>query len=207
MPENPSPDFLTRLLNDLLAMSPWEGLAVAAAVAYLVFAIRQNRWCWPAAILSSAIFFVLMLQASLPMQALLQLFYIGMAVYGWWHWSKGGEGGGEAPVVRWPLARHVLLLAIIATTGLLFGWAWGQQGEAAWPILDSLVACGAVAATWMVARKVLENWLYWLVIDAISAFLYFHQGLALTGLLFLCYLVFATLGYFSWRKSWLESHA
>ncbi len=190
------------LLASLRALSPWEGAAVVLAVAYLLLAIRQNAWCWPAALASAAIYLVLMFQARLYMQSLLQGFYMAMAVYGWWCWRRG-EGGGELPVRRWGPRDHVLPLLAIVLPGIAVGWVLAQGSDAAFPYLDALVACGAVVTTWMVARKVLQNWHYWFVIDAASAWMYAQQGLWLTSVLFLVYLALIVVGYRQWRASML----
>ncbi len=181
-------------------MSPWEIAAVVLALAYLVLAIRQNALCWPAALASAAIYVVLMLQARLYMQSGLQLFYMAMAVYGWWHWRHGGDDG-DLPVRSWRWPDHVLPLAIILVSGLVAGWFLDEHSDAAYPFLDALTATGAIVTTWMVARKVLQNWHYWFVIDAVCVWLYARQGLWLTAGLFVLYLVLVIVGYRQWRAS------
>lgn len=193
------------LFAGLQALSAWEAAAVLLAVAYLLLAIRQNAWCWAAALVSAAIYLVLMYEARLYMQSLLQLFYMGMAAYGWWHWLRGA-GGDELPVTSWDRSDHVLPLALIAATGLAVGWFLSETSDAAHPFLDALAACGAIVTTWMVARKVLQNWHYWFVIDAVSVYLYASQGLWLTALLFLAYLFLILVGYQQWRAS-MPAHA
>jgi nicotinamide mononucleotide transporter len=195
----------TALLAGLQALSAWEAAAVILAVAYLLLAIRQNAWCWAAALASAAIYLVLMFEARLYMQSLLQLFYMGMAAYGWWHWLRGA-GGDELPVTSWDRSDHVLPLALIVATGLAVGWFLSETSDAAYPFLDALAACGAIVTTWMVARKVLQNWHYWFVIDAVSVYLYASQGLWLTALLFLGYLFLILVGYQRWRAS-MPAHA
>lgn len=195
----------TALLAGLQALSAWEAAAVILAVAYLLLAIRQNAWCWAAALASAAIYLVLMYEARLYMQSLLQLFYMGMAAYGWWHWLRGA-GGDELPVISWERSDHVLPLVLIVATGLGVGWFLSATSDAAYPFLDALAACGAIVTTWMVARKVLQNWHYWFVIDAVSVYLYASQGLWLTALLFLGYLFLILVGYQRWRAS-MPAHA
>ncbi|KAA9130421.1 nicotinamide mononucleotide transporter [Marinihelvus fidelis] len=189
------------MLDALAAMWPWEALAVAFSLAYLVLAIRQNAWCWPAAIIGAAIYVALMATAGLYMQSVLQLFYIGMAVYGWRNWRRGGDGG-ELRVVSWRAGDHLRPLALILLAGGLVGWGLANWTQATWPFTDAMLACGAIVTTWMVARKVLQNWHYWFVIDAVSAWLYAQQGLWLTCGLFLVYLVLVVLGYRDWKASW-----
>ncbi len=183
------------------ALSAWEAAAVLLAIAYLLLVIRQNVFCWPAAILSAAIYGVLFFDARLYMQSLLQAFYVAMAVYGWWNWNRGAGDGGELPITTWAPRDHRAPLAIILVTGLLIGWALSRYTDAAHPYLDALVASGAIVTTWMVARKVLQNWHYWFVIDTVSIYLYASQGLWLTAALFLVYLVLVVIGYRQWRGS------
>ena len=178
----------------------WEAAAVGLALAYLVLAIRQNPWCWPAALLSALIYLFLMAEAKLYMQSALQLFYAVMAIYGWWHWRRGDHG--QAPPVRsWTRRQHVPALALIVVPGLILGALLAVYSDAAFPYLDALVACGAVVATWMVARKILQNWHYWFVIDVVSGVIYARQGLWLTAALFGLYLVLVVIGLRRWRAS------
>jgi len=188
------------LLQGLQALSGWEFAAVGLAVAYLLLAIGQSRWCWPAAIASAAIYLFLMFDARLYMQSVLQLFYIAMAIYGWICW-RAGEAGQELPVISWSARDHVRPLLIILFSGAIMGGLMAQYTHAAAPWLDALAASGAVVTTWMVARKILQNWAYWFVIDLGLAWLYASQGLWLTALLFLAYLVMIIVGYRSWRAS------
>jgi nicotinamide mononucleotide transporter len=192
------------LAAGLQALSAWEAVAVLLALAYLVGVIRQHVLAWPAALASAGIYLVLMFEAKLYMQSVLQLFYAGLAVYGWWHWRAGDRRGG-LPVRRWGWRQHVSVLCVIAVSGSIVGWFSAQATDAAFPYLDAWVACGAVVTTAMVARKILENWHYWFVIDSASIYLYASQGLWLTVGLFLVYLVLVVIGYREWRGT-LEAH-
>jgi nicotinamide mononucleotide transporter len=176
-----------------------EWIAVALALTYVLAATRQSRWCWPAAAASAAIYLVLFARGGLPMQAALQVFYIAMAVYGWRAWGAAHGQAGELPVSTWPVRRHLLaagaILGLAAVNGLAVG------GPAATPVqyADALVAWGSVLATWLVTRKVLENWLYWIAMDLVATVLYYVQGFHATAGLFALYVVLATRGYLKWR--------
>ena len=178
-----------------------EWLAVALALAYLLLAIRQNRWCWPAAAASAAIYLVLFARGGLPMQAVLQAFYIAMAAYGWHSWRPDQAEARVLAVSIRPPAWHVA--AAVGVIALAAGNAWLLRGESArWvAVADAFVAWGSVLATWMVARKILENWLYWIVLDLVAAALYFAQGFHATAGLFLLYVVLAARGYVEWRAA------
>jgi nicotinamide mononucleotide transporter len=187
------------------ALVTWELAAVVLAIAYLLLAIRQQAACWPAAIASAAIYTVLMFRAGLYMESLLQLFYIGMAGYGWWHWLRGSTAGDGLAVVSWPPVFHVVPLLLIVVGAALTGTWLATYTPAAYPYVDSFTTWGAIVTTWMVARKVLQNWHYWFVIDSVSVWLFAQRGLWLTAALFVGYLVLILTGYRAWQRSRRES--
>jgi len=177
-----------------------EWVAAGLALGYLGFAIRQSAWCWAFAVASAVLYLVVFARAGLVMQAALQVFYVGMSVYGWRSW-RGSAREGPLAVSRWTVRQHVLAWAAIAVFALVNGWVITQGAETSWvPYLDAAIAWGSVLTTWMVARKVLENWLYWVVLDFAAAVLAARQGLAATSLLFLLYTTLALRGYWQWRR-------
>lgn len=183
--------------------SAWELLAVACALAYLVLAIRQSVWCWPAAFVSTLIYTGLFWHVSLLMESALNVYYMAMAIYGWWAWTRhsGAANAASPKVILWPWQFHVLgILAVLALsygTGTLLE----QNTQAAWPFLDSFTTWASVLTTYLVAKKVLENWLYWMVINSISIFLYIDRGLYPTVLLLSVYLLMSVYGFYAWKKS------
>lgn len=183
-----------------------EALAVALAVAYLVLAIRQNIWCWAAAAISTLIYLYLMFEARLYMESVLQIFYLAMAAFGWYQWRRGDDEE-ELQVHTWPPGYHVFAIGTVLILVFVSGHLLAKYSNAALPHLDSLTTWGAIVATWMVARKILENWVYWFVIDAVSMGLYVNRGLFLTALLFAAYLVLIVIGYRSWRASMVAQPA
>jgi nicotinamide mononucleotide transporter len=191
----------------LTALQWWEILAVILAIAYLVLAIRQNIWCWAAAAGSTLLYLFIMYLARLYMESVLQLFYLAMAAYGWYQWREGGVDREGLKVSTWPLRFH--LLAIVSVLLLVFvsGQLLTRYSDAAMPFLDSLTTWGAIVATFMVTRKILENWIYWFFIDAVSIVLYINRDLFFTAALFSAYLVMIVIGYRSWRASMQESAA
>ena len=186
------------------ALSPLELLAVLLAVGYLLLAIRQNIWCWFFAAFSTAIFVYLFLQAKLYMESLLNIFYFAMALYGWTIWYFGRVGNAELPVSVWSRSIHAVALVVIAAISLTTGHLLDRFTDAAFPYVDSLTTWGAVWATFLVARKVLENWWYWLVIDVVSVFIYWARDLQLTSLLFVIYVMLVPIGLLNWTRSYRE---
>lgn len=187
------------IVEGLRATSPTEGVAVVLGLAYVVLVARHSRWGWVAGGLSSALFAWLFIAARLPMQSLLQVYYVAMAVYGWRHWSRGGP---EQPVIRLPWRVHAAGIGVSLVLGFAVAGLLARETQAAAPLLDSVTTMVSLFATWLVARKVLENWLYWLVVDCLQAVLFASQGLWFTALLFVLYLGTSIGGYVSWRRTY-----
>lgn len=177
------------------------------AVAYLLLAIRQNIWCWLCAGVSTAIYIWLFYDAKLYMESGLNAFYFAMAIYGWYVWSSGRSDGHERPVVVWSMRAHVIAISAVVAASGISGYLLDNNTDAAFPYVDSMTTWAAIWATFLVARKVLENWWYWLLIDAASVFIYWSRDLELTSLLFVVYLVMIPFGIASWTKSWREQSA
>ena len=196
---------LDTIVAQAQAFSGLEVVAVIAAVLYLLLAIRENIWCWLFAGISTAIYVYLFINARLYMESALNAFYFGMAIYGWRVWYSGRTPEHELPVSVWPLAVHAYAIVAVTALSLLSGYALSAHTDAAFPYLDSLTTWSAIWATFLVARKVLENWWYWLVIDAASAVIYWIRDLQLTSLLFVVYVIMIPFGLISWTRSWREA--
>ena len=188
-------------------MTPLEIFAVVMAIGYLVLAIRENIWCWFCAAVSTACYIWLTFAARLYMDAALQVFYFAMALYGWFVWYTGRQGGHEKAVIVWPVSTHAIALTAITVIGIGNGYLLASRTDAAFPYLDALTTWAAVWATFLVARKVLENWWYWLVIDAVYVFLYWSRDLQWTAGLFLFYIALIPFGLVAWRRSWREAQS
>jgi nicotinamide mononucleotide transporter len=190
---------LQQFVEGLRASSLAETVSVLAGLAYGVLAVRQNRLCWVFGGVSSAILAWLAARSRLPMQSLLQVAYVVMSVYGFLRWSRQTDGAASLTIRWWPWRVHVGIGFVIALlTWSLAPWI-AATTQAAWPRLDTATMLASLLATWMVARMRLENWLYWIVIDAIAVFLYGSQGLMFVAVLYFVYLVIAVFGWFEWR--------
>ena len=192
---------LSTFVDQVQATAPLEWLAVASAIAYLLLAIRENIWCWLFAAVSAVSYIFLFVSAKLYMESFLNGYYFLMAGYGWWVWSGGHVTDADRPVVRWPLRTHSAAIAVIIALSAIVGGLLNRYTDAALPFFDSLTTFGAFWTTFLVARKVFENWWYWLVIDAGSIALYLSRDLYLTSLLFLIYLAMIPFGIRAWRRS------
>ena len=195
------------LLSAANGMSVWEALAVLLAIAYLVLAVRERLLCWYCAFVSTAIYTAIFWDVNLFMDSALNVYYMAMAVFGWHQWKYGGVSEADdntevagVPIMSLSSSQHVKMIVSITALSLISGYLLGEYSQAAWPYVDSFTTWGSVIATYLVARKYLENWLYWIVIDIVSIPLYLDRGLNLTALLFGAYVIIAIVGYFSWRN-------
>jgi nicotinamide mononucleotide transporter len=134
------------------------------------------------------------------MEAGLQIFYCIMAVYGWMQWRKYLPGNSKFLVQTWNRNQHIKAISLIFLLALISGWALKNFTNATLPFIDSMTTWGAIVTTYMVAKRLLENWIYWFVIDTISIFLFYSRGLFLTSLLFFVYLIIIYFGYKSWTE-------
>ncbi len=188
-------------------MSPWEGCAVFLALAYLLLATRENLLCWYCALVSTAIYTALFWEVNLLMDSALNVYYMGMAVYGWYQWRFGGTQHDGILIRTLSRNGHAKIIISIVALTAISGVLLSKNTDAAWPFVDSFTTWASMVTTVMVARKILENWLYWLVIDAISVPLYLERELYLTASLFLAYLVIVVIGYLSWRQRYCEQNS
>ena len=188
------------MISNFIVQNWLEITAVIFAILYLILAVKQNILCWIAGIISSVLYFFIMQKAGLYMEAYLQVFYVVMGIYGWSQWSASNASNPSFIVNTWSKYQHMITISIILVLSLLSGFLMERYTDAALPFLDALVSWGAVVATYMVAKKLLENWIYWFVIDATSIFLFIERGLWLSAVLFATYLVIIFFGYQSWNK-------
>jgi nicotinamide mononucleotide transporter len=170
--------------------------AVAFGFAYILLAIREHRACWIAGGIGTAIYAVVFLDSGLPMQAALQLVYVAMSVYGWLNW---GRAPPESSARTWPLARHLAAIAAVGAATAISAPLASRYALAAAPVADSLGTWASVVATWLLARRIVDTWVWWVVIDIGLAALFAQQGLWPTAALYLAYACLAVAGWRSWR--------
>jgi nicotinamide mononucleotide transporter len=193
-------DFFVELLVGLKRTSLAEWIAFATGVSYALLVMWRRRLGWVFGGISSLILAVVTWQARLPMQALLQLSYVLAAVYGWWSWSRPGQ---QRPISAWHWRGHLFAVIGCVLVSLLLSKV--LVDDSAFPFLDSLVFCAGMLATWLLARVYLENWAYWILIDATSIYLCIAQGLYAVAALFVVYLCIAVAGLAGWWKTWRQT--
>ena len=181
-----------------------EMTATILAIAYLLLAIKQNILCWYAAFCSSILYIFIFLKADLYMESFLQVFYALIAIYGWRKWKQSNANLSNSSIISMKITEHFVFIFFILVLTLLSGFLMSYT-QANFPYLDSFTTIAAIFTTFLVAKRILENWLYWIIIDSCSIYIYLEKSLYITSFLFMFYLVLALFGYFSWRKFFYDS--
>ena len=199
------------ILDTAIEMGVSQWLAFIFNLIYVILAARENVWCWLFGFLGAVLSVFVYIDFQFYSEALLNIYYALISIYGWWLWlkvrskpdGKGEEATKELSISRWPMIRHWQAIGLSIVLGLIWGYFWSHFG-AAMPYIDACIASFSVITTYMVARKILENWLYWIVIDFVCIFVYLHRGIYLFAILFFVYCIIAILGYFNWKREMVE---
>ena len=190
------------MIFDFLQVNWFEIVAAILAIAYLILAMLEDIRCWVAWIISSLMYFFVMYSANLYMEALLQIFYIFIGLYGLYQWRFKADKKDALKITTWSVKNHLIVIGALVFLTFISGYVLMIYTAAASPFIDAFTTWGAIAASYLVAKKILENWFYWFVIDFVSVFLFISRELYPTALLFIVYLVLVVIGYSAWRKSW-----
>ena len=179
-----------------------EIFAVIFALLYLFLAMKQNIACWYAAFISTLIYIIIYWDVSLYMESLLNFYYLLMAIYGWINWNKKSQIDKNY-VISWSYQNLIVVILLILILTVISGFSL-QKTDAVYPYLDSFTTWASVITTFMVAQKILSNWIFWIIINSVAIFLNFDRELYLTVILLMTYQVMSIYGYYQWRKSYYE---
>ena len=182
-------------------MSPIEIVAAILLVINVVLAVRENVWCWPVGIVGVILYGIVFYQNRWFANMGLQVVYTALSIQGWYQWLRGGEQKTALRVRHIP--RTVLLSSLVAGF-LLWGalaWLLMQTKEATFPLVDSWLTAFSLVAQYLMVRKYVENWLFWIAVDIIYIPAFLIQKLPVSSALYVLFLILATTGYFQWRKS------
>lgn len=191
---------LNTIITGFAQMSGWEIAAALMGVAYILLAAKESQWCWFFAFISTVIYTVLFWEGQLPMQALLNFYYMGMAVYGYWLWQQNGQTEDKLAISSLPWSKQMGFIGIGALISIAVTYYLQINDYSKQPSLDATITVFSVMNTWLMAKKILQNWLFWVVIDAAAVVLYFDTGYYATMVLFIINTILAVAGYFSWVK-------
>lgn len=184
-----------------------EWLIFITALLYVLLAAIENVWCWLFGILSSALSVYLCYTGQLFLESGLSVFYVVIGIYGWYQWLYGSKEKAELEIVSFALIKNARLLLIGGIIWLPLGLISSRYSTQVMPYLDAFITAFSIVATWMTAKKILENWLYWIAIDSLAIILYASRDFYLLALLYFIYTLLALAGYIKWRNKLKESSA
>ncbi|MBK7149245.1 MAG: nicotinamide mononucleotide transporter [Bacteroidetes bacterium] len=179
-------------------MNAIEYAAFLLGVAYVILAARGHVGCWLFGILSSAIYIYLNYQWQLYYDAALQLFYVGLGIYGWMQWNATRDE--PIRIVTMPIAKQFLMVVFAIPISLLLGYGTYTFLKTTFTFLDAGITVFSLLATYLTAKKMLQSWVWWIVIDLIATGLYIGKEAYITALLYVVYTVAAVYGYTVWKK-------
>ena len=182
-------------------MNALEWAAVAVTLAAVWLTVREDILCWPVSLVAVSLYAVVFYQARLYANMWLQAVFAALSVYGWYHWRRRGPEGAPVAVARVGPRAAALLLGLGAAGALLLGHLFRSATDAAVPYLDSALTSFSIVAQWMLSRKILENWLVWIVVDVAYVLMFVSQRLHASALLYAVFIGLATQGYLSWKRS------
>lgn len=192
-------EILKQILLAILKTSLWEWLAVFSSLLYVILISYKQISAWLFAIISSSLYIYVCFQGQLYLESILNGFFLLMGIYGWFLWASEKTGESDK-IIKWRKKAHFLNIGVSLIFVVVIGFLFDTYTNQANPYTDSFTSIFSLVATFMVTKKVLENWIYWIIIDAVSVYLFASRELYMTSILFLLYTGIAIFGYFKWKK-------
>lgn len=177
-----------------------EWLIFITAMLYVVLAGAENSWCWLFGIISSALSVYLCYTGQLFLESLLSIFYVLIGFYGWYQWKYGSKEKKELNINSISIKKLIVFVLIGFSFWLPIGVFAESFSTQALPYVDAFVTSFSIIATYMAAKKMIQNWIFWIIIDAVAVYLYAARDFNLMAVLYLIYTFIAFAGYISWKK-------
>ena len=196
-------------LTDYLATNYLELLAASVSLLTIYLNTQETVWAWPVGLVSVVLYAYIYFDYALISDGILNVIYFALGIYGWYQWASTSQNNHQRlPISRESRPRTIgLLVACIPIT-----WLWAQlilvvYPEASFLYGDSATTVYSLLAQYWVAKKRIENWLLWIVVDLVASYIYFQKGLWITTVLYLLFTGLAVYGYYTWRKKLLAYQA
>ena len=193
--------FWQLIVKQLIETTWLEWLGTISGFACVYLAAKQNIWNWPVAIISVLAYSILFYEYKLYGDAVLQLYFLATSVYGWYYWLKRKEEHAK-PIVSLKKNEIIkVILSVVALT-IIMGGILDRFTDSNVPYADGFCTSMSFIAQFLMTRKVLQNWILWIIVDIAYVPLYLYKDLALTTVLYIFFLVLATIGYLDWRRTY-----
>ncbi|HWI86867.1 MAG TPA: nicotinamide riboside transporter PnuC [Sphingomonas sp.] len=184
-----------------VSLNPLEAIGTLLGLANILLLIRRSIWNFPFGLLMVALYADIFFTAKLYSDALLQLFFFAIQLYGWWAWWRSGGGTNKVEVERLTWPARIAWVVVIGITSFAWGAIMRSYTDAAFPWIDAAVAMASIAAQLLLARRRIENWILWIAVDMVAIGLYLAKGLMLTAGLYVIFLILSALGLREWMRS------
>ena len=184
-----------------------EFIAVIAGIIGVYLTAKQVIWCWPVAIVSVVLSIYIFFVTKLYQDAILQCFYLFMSFYGWYNWLHGGKGKAELKVSRISLPHSLFLLLIGSISICGCGYFFSRYTDASLPYWDATTTVWGIIGTWLMARKIIENWVVWIIIDLLNVCIYYYKELYGFTVLYFIFTLLAVYGLNEWIKDYRKIKA
>jgi nicotinamide mononucleotide transporter len=198
------PNFLQQIIHQFIegikATGLLEFIAVITGIASVVFSRKENILVFPVGIISTAIYIYLYLTHGLYADATVNLYYTVMSITGWWMWARKKDGEAILMITRSNAKDWQQAMLFFAASWLLLFIVLKKFTDSTVPQADSFTAAAAFTGMWLMNKKKLENWIWWIITDIVSIPLNFYKGLVFTSFQYTVFLVLATMGYITWRQ-------
>lgn len=173
---------------------------------YLFLLVKENIWCWFFSIISALFFIYSFIDVKLYSEAILYSFFIVFSIYGWYKWSAN-EKGETIAIKTLPLQNHIfwIITGFILAFGL--GYIFKTYTDAEKSFIDSNTTIFSFIASYLEAHKYLYAWIYWIILNGVTCWLYFSQGLSIYAGLMVVYFVMSGVGLWNWRKKYLAANS
>ena len=190
-------------LNYLVSIDPWEltGLIFGLLAVYLL--IKENILTWPAGIIYCLVSFYIFWNAKLYQDFGLTAFFLVMNIYGWYEWAnpkKTKKDSSELPITSLQPKTYLILTGIAVVYISVSGFFFSNYTDASLPYADATTTGLSLIAMWMTAKKKIENWILWFIVDVLATIIYFYKGIYFYSFLYLIYIVMAVSGYMNWKR-------
>lgn len=194
-----------------------EYFGVLTGLLYLLLEIRQHRAMWVVGFLTSLVYVFVFFFSKIYADMGLNIYYVAISIYGFWQWTRKkaiNEGktnqstsANEAILYRnmtFPLFAGIAL-AILAIYALLY-YILHNFTDSPIPAGDAFTTAVGIVATWMLARRIIEHWIFWIIVNCVSVYLYYLRGLYPTMFLYICYAILAAVGLYTWKKKGINTN-
>lgn len=197
-------------------LSLLEVIGTVSGLACVLLTAAENSWCWPVGVVNLVFFFILFYQVQLYSDMLLQVIFMGFTLYGWWKWTHPHSPAEEnrrheLRITRLSAAEFIVYLGISAFLTGLWGYGMSRVHEwmprwfplpAAFPYGDAFTTVFSVTASLLLARKKIESWIYWIIIDVTAVVIYYLKGIHLVALEYVVFGVIAAGGLLNWHREY-----